>query len=192
MKQIKNTEIETFNYRAFLVLANNKKKIKAKYNKLFDFTPSVLASIYIENACKNRPLNINRKIKNGILKVYCDEIANNANLKKEFDKLSKEYRMFEGKDYMAEVLSLEFQIVDEVQKELKRIGKTFTRDCKHPIEFMTLDSTSKIIRIYPDGNVKYGIVDEIINIRNLINKGNILLYDAAILVGNLRKIPTPE
>ena len=93
---------------------------------------------------------------------------------------------------MAEVLSLEFQIVDEVQKELKRIGKTFTRDCKHPIEFMTLDSTSKIIRIYPDGNVKYGIVDELINIRNLINKGNILLYDAAILVGNLRKIPTPE
>ena len=57
---------------------------------------------------------------------------------------------------------------------------------------MTLDSTSKIIRIYPDWNVKYGIVDELINIRNLINKGNILLYDAAILVGNLRKIPTPE
>lgn len=192
MKRTKVKEFENFNYRAFLVLASKNTKILDKYNNLFQFTPNVLATIYIDTAFQNRPLNIDEKIKKGIFKIYHQEIADNTDLKKEFDQLSKEYRMFEGKDYRLEILSLKYQMAEEVQKELKRIGKIFTRDCENPIEFMALESTSEIIKIYPDGNVHYSPIGELISVAVLIDDGDIEIFDAAKLVDNLRKIPTPE
>lgn len=175
-------QIANFNYRAFLKLVILTPKLLRQV-KALGYNPQ--NDIFIDLGSPY--LNLNGKFKSALLKVYRDnfEAQSNKELTEVLERFNKEFPLINGRNYKSELRRIETDMADEIKKELKRINRTFTRDDDEPLEFMTYDSTSDIKEIYPDGTVKYDMVDEPISISNLIDNGHLLPYDAANLIEEL-------
>lgn len=175
-------QIDNFNYRGFLKLVISTPELLNRVKEL-GYHPQ--KDIFIDLGSPY--LNLNGQFKLALLKVYREnfEEKSDKTLNESLEKLNKEFPLINGRNYKKELREIDMEMINDIKKELKRINRTFTRDDNEPLEFMTYDSTSDIKEIYPDGTVKYDMVDEPISISNLIDNGHLLPYDAASLVEEL-------
>lgn len=175
-------QIANFNYRAFLKLVILTPKLLNRVKQL-GYNPQ--KDIFIDLGSPY--LNLNGKFKLALLKVYREnfEEKSDKELTEVLERFNEKFPLINGRNYKSELRSIEADISDEIKKELKRLNRTFTRDDDEPLEFMTYDSTSDIKEIYPDGTVKYYMVNEPISIDSLLDNGDLLPYDAANLVEEL-------
>lgn len=166
-------EIKKFNYRAFLLLVRSNQDLTEQVKKT-GYNPE---DIFLGDL-SSPFLQLNGQFKQALLKVYRAnfEEQENLKLKEEFDKLCKENRLLDKRNYMQEVREIEEDIIRDIKQELKRLNRSFTRYEDEPIEFMTWDSTSDVDEIHADGTVLYDNVKT--HISDLINNNTINIYDA--------------
>lgn len=175
-------QIANFNYRAFLKLVILTPKLLRQV-KALGYNPQ--NDIFIDLGSPY--LNLNGKFKSALLKVYRDnfEAQSDKELTEVLERFNEKFPLINGRNYKSELRRIETDMADEIKRELKRLNRTFTRDDDESLEFMTYDSTSDIKEIYPDGTVKYSMIDEPISIDSLLDNGDLLPYDAASLVEEL-------
>ena len=180
---MKREEIQSFNYRAMVILAQKNKKVGNSIKALgYDVNDGLLK---FNNEYSQ---SYSAKFKQALLKVYRQyfEETTDEKLLTELKKLYVDYPIIQGRNFKQEIRDLEGDMGNEIQTRLKVLNKTFSRDDDEPLEFLTFDTTSDIKEIYPDGTAKVDDLENPMCIKRLIDCGEIHSYDAATLVENLR------
>lgn len=175
-------QIKNFNYRAFIMLVQRYEHL-TNFVKRSGYNPN---DLFID--VKSQSQNLNGSFKKVLLSTYRNliEDENNQELRQEFEILSVNNPMYEGRNYRQEVREIEQDLSNDIKKELKRLGRTFSQSDDEPLESMTYDSTSDLEEIYPDGSVLFD--DKKTTIFDIIDDGKIALYDAISLLDDLKKI----
>ena len=93
------------------------------------------------------------------------------------------------KNYYDDLHNLEAEVVDEILKELKRVGKDFTIDDVDEIEFWQYSTAMKenIVKISVDGMIVCENGEQY-SIGRAVSDGMIPLHDAISILNDLRSI----
>lgn len=178
-------QIKNFNYRAFIMLLRKHEDLSKKIRTLgYDVNDIFIGDL-------QRPfLQLNGVFKEYLLRLYRQLFEENQNeiLLKEFEELCFEFSLINKRDYQRELREIEEDMVHDIEEELQRLNKTFKRSDEKPLEFLTYDSTSNIMEIYPDGTVKLQDCDEPIGLLKLLTSGELLPYDACNLLEQIAVI----